>query len=1168
MIYSVICTDTSPYVHWQSELLEYSWSRVNQAGELLRLVSCEAEEELPSHRHARVIRTRPSSVHPESGDQYIPYNRLFSFQQWLEEHNPEGTVLILDPDCVFRKPLDTEVPAGKPIGQNWLDFGVSDAFRGAIEDLTDVPVEALQPLTWPALINCKDLNRMIGRWIELTAGIRDRIGRWESDMFAFTVAAAELGLKFSLENTTAWTPWPDQKVEGAPLIHYCQKIMNGAGEPIWWKLDYIPWSRVSTGSANEAYCNDLLRIVDEHAEIRQYDEKINQDDTIFIAIASYCEPELVSTIQSCLQKARRPENLRFGICLQHDESDELTSSRCLDGFSQDSRLRYVKYPYTESRGGCWARNIAQQLYNEERYTLQIDAHSQMLESWDTHLIKMMENLPSEKPLITEFPPLYYFENGNTVYQYIDDLTQVNTAVAVKWNEDGGLHITQKVIAENRSFPRRTRFLSGAFVFTLGEWNQEVMQDPQHFYTGEEFALTIRSFTHGYDLFDPDHIVVWHRLHPEPNRKFWHDNESTKVGEFHNNALQRLRWLFQEDPDSQLGRYGLGTDRTLDDYYVYSGLDCKTYTVHPDASNGVPPNPVTLTQREEPAISVNSTEPEILDIRIHVRDVEPLELACEADNPIIRLLFSSLIDKQADPDSVIYLNIGEDQIQTIQFKKSNLLAIETDPPMSEAFFSELSSDTQTAQGPIHVESIEFRFDDDWKHWIWHNIHQRGCSRDVVFKELILNNFPWEAVRQELSYEPTIPLEHIRAISEQVRPNRDKLLIPGVRSISDKLEIYSLDGFLTGEECEQLIEQIETRKQPSTTSFEEKTPEVRTSQTCFFDREDEQCPLANEVTLRAAKLLGINPDYAEPLQGHHYLTEQEYKPHTDCFFPGTEQFDKYANDELGGQRTWSMLIYLTDLKEGGATEFAEIGLSIQPKRGKAVFWNNLLPSGAPNMATMHSGKPLKTGKKIVLSQWFRSIGRGEMFCRDPQEYIPAFTSSGFEKTLMPPSLFEELKDFLDLATRESMVGESAYNLRNTGSGVPSHIMDVQEALRQRIFDQLKPVCEKWSGKQLLPSAVYGIRRYGRGTSLDVHRDRPKTHIISAILNVAQKVDEDWPLVIEDHAYRLHQINMKPGDMLLYEGGRLPHGRPTPLNGDFYCNVFVHYRPVDYIPPELIT
>ena len=47
------------------------------------------------------------------------------------------------------------------------------------------------------------------------------------------------------------------------------------------------------------------------------------------------------------------------------------------------------------------------------------------------------------------------------------------------------------------------------------------------------------------------------------------------------------------------------------------------------------------------------------------------------------------------------------------------------------------------------------------------------------------------------------------------------------------------------------------------------------------------------------------------------------------------------------------------------------------------------------------------------------------------------------------------------------------------------------------------ERWSGVKLKNSAIYGIRVYRRGSTLVNHVDRSGTHIISAIINVAQKV-----------------------------------------------------------------
>jgi len=49
--------------------------------------------------------------------------------------------------------------------------------------------------------------------------------------------------------------------------------------------------------------------------------------TIFVAIASYCDPILLWTLDDCLAKARHPEDLRFGICWQRDPAQELDLER-------------------------------------------------------------------------------------------------------------------------------------------------------------------------------------------------------------------------------------------------------------------------------------------------------------------------------------------------------------------------------------------------------------------------------------------------------------------------------------------------------------------------------------------------------------------------------------------------------------------------------------------------------------------------------------------------------------------------------------------------------------------------------------------------------------------------------------------------------------------------
>ena len=96
------------------------------------------------------------------------------------------------------------------------------------------------------------------------------------------------------------------------------------------------------------------------------------------------------------------------------------------------------------------------------------------------------------------------------------------------------------------------------------------------------------------------------------------------------------------------------------------------------------------------------------------------------------------------------------------------------------------------------------------------------------------------------------------------------------------------------------------------------------------------------------------------------------------------------------------------------------------------------------------------------------------------------------------------------------------------------------------------------QLTTERVRELHRYTQGATLDAHVDRVETHAASAIINVAQSdPTKPWPLRILDHGGKAHDVTLKPGEVLLYESARLQHSRPTPLEGDWFANVFVHFH-----------
>ncbi|KAL7490348.1 hypothetical protein ACHAW6_016170 [Cyclotella cf. meneghiniana] len=97
------------------------------------------------------------------------------------------------------------------------------------------------------------------------------------------------------------------------------------------------------------------------------------------------------------------------------------------------------------------------------------------------------------------------------------------------------------------------------------------------------------------------------------------------------------------------------------------------------------------------------------------------------------------------------------------------------------------------------------------------------------------------------------------------------------------------------------------------------------------------------------------------------------------------------------------------------------------------------------------------------------------------------------------------------------------------------------------------------------IYGIRVYTSGSILATHVDRDPL-ISSAIINVDQRVEEPWPLEAYDHEGRAHNITLEPGEMILYESHSVLHGRPFALQGDYYANIFVHFKPMLYEPTEV--
>lgn len=183
-------------------------------------------------------------------------------------------------------------------------------------------------------------------------------------------------------------------------------------------------------------------------------------------------------------------------------------------------------------------------------------------------------------------------------------------------------------------------------------------------------------------------------------------------------------------------------------------------------------------------------------------------------------------------------------------------------------------------------------------------------------------------------------------------------------SAKAEVFQHKRFAPPDLCADLIALIDRDRRPSTIADDNGDPVFRTSETCDLASD---WPPVQRIEALITALSGIDPAYGEPLQGQRYDIGQEFKPHTDYFAPGGRDFLRFCS--LSGQRTWTFMIYCNDVASGGATRFKLLDKTFQPESGKLLCWNNRLPDGGVNDATLHHGMKVRKGVKYVITKWYR-------------------------------------------------------------------------------------------------------------------------------------------------------------------------------------------------------
>lgn len=325
--------------------------------------------------------------------------------------------------------------------------------------------------------------------------------------------------------------------------------------------------------------------------------ELYKEDTIFVSIASYRDPECHATLSDLFAKAKYPERVFVGVCQQNAPDDiDCMNSSIAQQFND--QIRQCNLEYFDAQGPMFARHLIEKhLFNNETFILQIDSHMMFCQNWDVECIKQLAMCDSDKPILTCYPPPYDRDT-----RILPPLTLPGSFLYFRQFHPR-LGFTQQERRQYKTKPSKplpSLFWAAGFSFTIGDVVGEVPYDPNcpFVFLGEEQSMSLRLFTHGYDFFSPINNIVHHLTTRKYRPTFWEQvyrrncvvDEDTRQFRktLEANGVERLQKIIAGQLEDPI--YGLGHVRTIQQWEAFTGIDLKTKKVQRRAYFGLTAQP--------------------------------------------------------------------------------------------------------------------------------------------------------------------------------------------------------------------------------------------------------------------------------------------------------------------------------------------------------------------------------------------------------------------------------------------------------------------------------------------------------------------------------------------------------------------------------------------------
>lgn len=195
---------------------------------------------------------------------------------------------------------------------------------------------------------------------------------------------------------------------------------------------------------------------------------------------------------------------------------------------------------------------------------------------------------------------------------------------------------------------------------------------------------------------------------------------------------------------------------------------------------------------------------------------------------------------------------------------------------------------------------------------------------------------------------------------------------VNDKSSPFWVITMDDFLTPGECEKLIQlgyeyEYKRSEDVGAVKFDGSHDSVKSSRRtsenswCSDFHGCRKLDLPDAIHKRMSKVMDIPPENSEDLQmlkyekGNFYRTHHDYIPH--------------QKDRQCGPRILTFFLYLSDVEQGGGTNFPQLDLTVMPKKGRALLWPSVLNSDpmAIDSRSQHQAMDVEKGTKFAANGW---------------------------------------------------------------------------------------------------------------------------------------------------------------------------------------------------------